>query len=141
MSPDQLVQRGLYLSCALKGDAIAVAGPDGLEAMLSLCRAGFDHVECARQATCAGADEACDLLLIVGPTTADTLADTVRRTARLLRDGGRLIAEVADRQAEGIIEPSLAAAGLRSHGLVADQSTCRLVVHTVTHIRPPRRTG
>src|SRR5271154_1310005 len=94
LSPEQVVQRALFLSSVQKRDLISVAGPDGLAAMISLCRAGYEHVECARQATCAGADEPCDLLLIVGAMGAEDLAETIRRTARLLRDGGMLIAQL-----------------------------------------------
>src|SRR5580704_687565 len=95
LSPDQVVQRALFLSPVRKEDLISVAGPDGLAAMISLCRAGYERVECARQATCAGADEACELLLIVGPMAADELAETIRRTARLLRDDGVLVAQLS----------------------------------------------
>jgi len=92
LSPEQVVQRALSLAHVRPTDLVTVAGPDGLAAMISLCRAGYERVECARQATCAGADEACELLLIVGPMAQDALAETARRTARLLRDDGVLIA-------------------------------------------------
>ena len=68
---------------------------------------------------------------------AGTLADTIRRTARLLRDGGRLIAQVSDPRFEAVIEPALAAAGRHSYGMVADNFTGRLVVNTVT--KTPKR--
>jgi hypothetical protein len=133
LSPEQVVQRARRLAAADTGDLVAVAGPDGLRAMVSLCRAGFDRVECAKQATCAGADEACDLLLIVGPMTAEALTDTIRRTGRLLRDGGRLIVQLADGEAQRVIAPALASVGLGAGGAVMDHAGGRLVMHTVAH--------
>jgi hypothetical protein len=141
LSPEQVVQRALFLSSAQKGDLISVAGPDGLAAMISLCRAGYERVECARQATCAGADEACDLLLIVGPMAADELADTIRRTARLLRDGGVLIAQLSGAAEEAVVRPALAARGLETNFTLADRSAGRLVMHKVLRAAQLRKTG
>jgi hypothetical protein len=74
VSPDE---RAIRLAAAHLDDQVSVAGPDGLAAMVSLCREGFDSVECARRATCAGADEKSDVLLIVGAMTGVEVADTV----------------------------------------------------------------
>jgi hypothetical protein len=139
LSPEQVVQRALFLSSAHKEDPISVAGPDGLAAMLTLCREGYEQVECVRQATCAGADEARDLLLIVGPTSAQELAETVKRTARLLRDDGVLIAQTSGAAEEASILPALAAAGLETQFSVIDRSAGRLVMHRVRHAAPMMR--
>ena len=141
LSPDQVVRRALFLSSAQKQDLISVAGPDGLAAMVSLCRAGYERVECARQATCAGADEACDLLLIVGPMEVDELAETIRRTARLLRDGGVLVAQLAGAAQEAVVRPALAAGGLESQFTLVDRSAGRLVMHTARRAAQLRKAG
>ncbi len=139
LSPDAVVQHAIRLASADTGDLVAVAGPDGLQAMISLCRAGFDRVECAKRATCAGADEACDLLLIVGPMTAEALADAIRRTARLVRDGGRLVVQLSSAEAQAVIAPALASVGLRASGAAMDHSGGRLAMHQVTHATIPLR--
>jgi hypothetical protein len=131
LSPDQVVQRALFLASVRKQDLISVAGPDGLAAMVSLCRAGYERVECARRATCAGADEACDLLLIVGPMEADELAETIRRTVRLLRNDGALVMQLAGPAQEAVVRPALASGGLASQFTLVDRSSGRLVMHTV----------
>jgi hypothetical protein len=141
LSPEQVVQRALLLSSAHKQDLISVAGPDGLDAMVSLCRAGYERVECARQATCAGADEACDLLLIVGPMNAEELGDTIRRTARLLRDGGVLIAQLSGSAEGAVVRPALAARGLDARFTLVDRSAGRLVMHIVTRAAQLRQVG
>jgi hypothetical protein len=141
LSPEQVVQRALFLSSVHKEDLISVAGPDGLAAMLTLCREGFDQVECVRQATCAGADEARDLLLIVGPMSVDELADTVKRTARLLRDDGVLIAQISGAAEEAVILPALAAAGFEAQFSLIDRSAGRLVLHRVRRAALMRRTA
>jgi hypothetical protein len=138
-SPDAIVERAVRLASVDGSDLVAVAGPDGLAAMISLCRAGFDRVECATKATCGGADEACDLLLIVGPMTGEALAETIRRTARLMRDGGRLVVQLPGAEALGVIAPALAGVGLRASGAVMDHPGGRLAMHQVTHAAAPLR--
>ncbi|MDR3506471.1 MAG: hypothetical protein P4L64_01090 [Caulobacteraceae bacterium] len=88
--PDPPLRRLLRLMGARPDQTISVAGPDALDLMISLCRAGYERVECARQATCAGADETSDLLILTGP--AEALGGLAARTAPLLRDGGVLAA-------------------------------------------------
>jgi hypothetical protein len=133
LSPDEVVRRALELAAVRQDDRVAVAGPDSLQAMISLCRAGFERVECAREATCSCADGACDLLLIVGPLTAEALAETLRRTARLLKDGGVLIAQLTGPEAQAAIHPALAKAGLSIGGQVIDCFAGRLVMLTASH--------
>jgi len=130
-SPEKIVQRALLLASIHRKDLISAAGPDGLAAMVSLCRAGYERVECARQATCVGADEQSDFLLILGRMTASDLADVIRRTARLLRDGGVLIIQVTGAGDEAAIRPALAAAGLEAPFTLVDRSVGRLVMHRV----------
>jgi len=84
--PEAPLQRLLRLAGAHPDQTITVAGPGSLELMIALCRAGYERVECARQATCAGADETSDLLILTGP--ADSLGGLAARTLPLLRDGG-----------------------------------------------------
>ena len=141
LSPEQVVQRALFLAGAHKDDLVSVAGPDGLAAMVSLCRAGFERVECARQATCAGADEGPDLLLIVGSLTPDDLAATVRRTARMLRDGGVLIAQLTAAGDDAVVRAALATLGLRASFSLTDRSAGRLVMHTVRRAAQLRKTA
>ncbi len=83
---DPSLDRLLRLAGARLGYSISVAGPASLEVMVALCRAGYARVECARQATCAGADETSDLLILTGP--ADSLGGLAARTLPLLRNGG-----------------------------------------------------
>jgi hypothetical protein len=128
---DACVERALFLSQAEKNDLISVAGPRGLVAMLSLCRAGFERVEFAREATCAAADEASDVLLVLGSMGADQLAAAIVRTARLLRDGGRLVAEIPGPGGESVVRAALAARGMEATLPLADSVTGRLLMITV----------
>ena len=131
LSPEQVVRRALALTAIHPDDHVCVAGPDSLAAMLSLCRAGFDHVECARQATCLGADDACDLLLVVGPMSPEESAALMRRTARLVRDGGRVAAQVADAAQQAAVRQALATAGFGVDFSLIDRAAGRMVVHTL----------
>jgi hypothetical protein len=125
-----VVMRALYLSGVGPHELICVAGPDGLEAMVKLCRAGYERVECARQATCAGAEERCDLLLVVGAMAPDELAATIRRTGRLLRDGGILAAQLRGPGDEQAARAALAALGMAAAATVFDRPSGRLVMLT-----------
>ena len=141
LSPEQVVRRALFLAGVQKEDLISVAGPDGLAAMVSLCRLGYERVECARQATCYGADEGADLLLIVGPMAPDELVQTIGRTARLLKDGGVLIAQLVGPAEEAAIRPTLAKLGFEAQFSLIDRSAGRLVTHTVRRVQPMRKVG
>jgi hypothetical protein len=128
---EDFIARALRLAGARRGDLISVAGPAALPAMLRLCEAGFQHVECAWRATCTIADGPRQLLLVVGPMDAEGLGRTVRLTARLLREGGLLVAELAREEDASAIEPALAALGRRgssngaAEGLVAMRAVSR----------------
>lgn len=84
--PSAPLQRLLRLCGVPAGQTISVAGAGSLEVMIALCRAGYDRVECARRATCAGADETSHLLILTGQP--ETLGGLAARTLPLLRDGG-----------------------------------------------------
>jgi hypothetical protein len=79
--------------------------------MLTLCRAGYEEAECVWRATSVLADRPRDLLLLVGPMDRETLGLNVRRTARLLREGGLLVAELATPQDTAIIAAALESQG------------------------------
>ncbi len=136
-SPAQVAARAAALTGAHPEDQISVAGPDGLEAMVSLCRLGFDKVECAiffpgsGAATCRGADEASDLLLIAGPMTGAELAQTVARTARLLREDGALAIQISHAGDEAAARVVLASLGLEATATLTDRACGRLAVFTV----------
>lgn len=130
-SPEQIVRKSLSLSNADRGGSISVAGPDSLAAMVSLCRDGFDHVECARQATSACADEASDLLLVTGLMSPEALSAVLHRTCRLLRDGGVLVVQLRYPRDDEAVRAALDATGMRIASTVFDLSAGCLVSHTV----------
>ena len=138
VSPEQIVQKSVILAKADKGQHISVAGPDSLDAMIALCRAGFDHVECARQATCACADEVSDVLLILGRQSPQALAAVLARTCRLLRDGGVLVVQLERPADAAVIRPSLEGAGRQVGSTVLDLASGCLVSHTVDRCGLPR---
>jgi hypothetical protein len=141
LSANEVVHRALYLASARKEDLIDVAGPDGLAAMVALCRAGYERVECARQSTCGGADEGGDLLLIMGRMDPGALAATVRRTARLLRDDGVMVVQLGGADEAAIVRPALAAAGLAPVFTLIDRSAGRLVMHRIRRATAMRRSA
>ena len=137
---DQKVRRAAFLARAHRGHAVSVAGPDGLEAAIALCRAGFDQVACARQAI--GAAEASDVLLFAGPMTRGELADTIARTGRLLRSGGAFVAQLAHPADDAVIRAALAVQGLAIAASRFDVAAGWLVAHRVERQTPrfdPRR--
>jgi len=139
VSPEEIVRKSIYLAQADRAERISVAGPDSLAAMVSLCRGGFDHVECARRSTCACADEASDLLLIAGLLGADDLADLLRRTGRLLRDGGVLVVQLRRPADDAGVRSVLRSMGLEASSTLVDLSAGCLVSHTVSRAAPPLR--
>ena len=141
VSPEQIVQKSAVLAKADKGQRISVAGPDSLAAMIALCRAGFDHVECARRATCACADEASDILLILGRQSPEELAAVLARTCRLLRDGGVLVVQLQRPGDAARIRPILGASGMRVGSTVFDLAAGCLVTHALERVGALRRAG
>ncbi|MGA0601891.1 hypothetical protein ACO2Q3_14385 [Caulobacter sp. KR2-114] len=140
-SPTQVVERAIALSAAHPTDLVSVAGPDGLAAMVALLRAGFERVECARQATCRGADEASDVLLIVGALSATELAALVARTARLLKDGGTLVVQLDRPAVDAPLRAALAATGFVAGPPVIDRACGCLAVRQVRRALPLRAAG
>lgn len=141
LSPEQVVGRALQLASARPSDLIVVAGPDGMKAMVALCRAGFERVEFACQSTCVGADEPADLLLIVGPMDPAALREAVRRTARVLRDEGVVVAQLTGPAAESAVKPALQTCGLQSDFTVIDRACGRLVLNRVRRAVAMRRSA
>lgn len=88
---DNTLDRMLDLAQATPLCAVAVAGPEAGDAMSGLWRRGYQRVEAARCATCPGADELCDILLVSGCPRAEAAADLVTRTRAMLRTGGLAI--------------------------------------------------
>jgi hypothetical protein len=131
VSPEQIVQKSVFLANADRRGAVSVAGPDSLAAMISLCRDGFDQVECARQATCVCADGASDVLLIAGLMSAEELDGVLRRTCRLLRDGGALVVQLRRPKDDAVVRAALGAMGLQIASTLIDVSAGCLVSHTV----------
>ena len=131
VSPEQIVQKSVILARADKAQHVSVAGPDSLEAMVALCRAGFDHVECARQATCACADEVSDVLLILGRQSPQDLAALISRTLRLLRDGGVLVVQVERPGDAAGIPQIIGEHSMQVDSTVLDLGAGFLVSHTV----------
>ncbi len=130
--PSPLVDRMLHLAGADAGQAVSVAGPASLAALIALCRKGFDKVSCARQATCQGADEASDVLLISGPCSSQALADVLGRTARLLKDGGVLVVHEHDLDDDQLIRGTLEGLGRQTEWCVHDLADACLVAFKVT---------
>jgi hypothetical protein len=126
--PNPVVRRCIDLANADRRRAVTVAGPSGLEAMIALCREGFDHAEFVRQATCLSADGATDILMIVGRPSARELAVLLRRTCRLLGEGGFLVVELRHTRDDEVVRAALSASGLT---IVATRAAGRLVGHSV----------
>jgi hypothetical protein len=131
--PEEIVRQSVALANIDRHQLVSVAGPGSLAAMVSLCRDGFEHVECARQATCSCADQASDVLLVVGLMPADELAAVLRRTCRLLRDGGVLVVQ-RPRSNEDTVRVVLQAMGLAIGATTFDLAAGRLAAHTVHRI-------
>jgi hypothetical protein len=121
------------------GQAVGVAGPGSLEVMISLCRAGWERVECALQATCAGADDTSDLLILSGPPEA--LGALTARTAKLLKDGGVLVATLSRVEDDVPIRAALLAKGMTILQTTLDTSSGLVVAHRVARAAPLARTG
>jgi hypothetical protein len=132
VSPEQLVQSSISLAHADRRARVSVAGPDGLAAKVSLCRGGFERVECVSQATRASAEKASDVLLIAGPLSPDELSALLQRTCRLLRDGGELVVQLTLPSDDQSVRSVLERNALMIASTVFDLSAGCLVSHTVT---------
>jgi hypothetical protein len=139
VSPAQIVEKSVYLAHADKARRVSVAGPDSLAAMIELCREGFEQVECARQATCACADEASDVLLIAGLMPMDDLTTLVQRTCRLLGDSGVLVVQLRTPGEDAAVRATLEAQGMSITSTLVDVSAGCLVTHTLERAAAPRQ--
>lgn len=136
-----MVQKSISLAKADRYGRVSVAGPDGLEAMISLCRSGFEHVECARQATCSSADDASDVLLIAGPLNLGELSAVLQRTCRLLRDGGVLVVQLKMPSDDQTVRAVLERNALSIASTLFDLSAGCLVSHAVRRPAALRKAG
>ncbi|HEY2659216.1 MAG TPA: hypothetical protein VGI79_05800 [Caulobacteraceae bacterium] len=127
--PEPPLQRLLHLTRVRPDQAISVAGPDSLAVMIELCRAGYSRVQCARQATCAGADETSDLLILTGP--AEALGGLAARTAPLLRNGGVVAAWLERTEDDPPIRAALLVHGMEITTSTLDASGDLAVIHRV----------
>ncbi len=135
--PPQFWRRLARLAGATADQAISVAGPHSLDAMVALCRAGYVRVECARQATCACADDLSDVLIVDGADGDDALAERLQRTLRLMRDGAVLAIRLPSRRAQRAVYDRLAEAGLQVTGC-AHADGGALAAFTVRRRQPLR---
>jgi len=139
--PEAVAARALELAGGASPGRVTVAGPGALAAMLGLCRAGCEEVQCAADLNCAASYEPCDLLLIVGALAPAELAETVRRTGRLLRDGGRLAVQARRPEDAPAIRTALAAVRLEAEVTLVDRSPARLLVLAVRRAPPLLEAG
>jgi len=130
--PDPALQRILRLAAARRDQTVSVAGPGSLDVMIALCRAGYDRVECARQATCAGADETSHLLILTGP--AQDLGGLAARTLPLLRDGGVVAAKLVGLEDDAPIRGALLVRGMEIMTSSVDKAGGPVVAHRIRRI-------
>ena len=132
MSDGEGVSRRLVkLSRANAHDLVSVAGPSALDLLSLLCRDNFERVQCARQATCGAANDASDVLIVVGPLSASSLSEQLQRTLRLLRDGGVLAVQLAHLDDDVALQHWIEAHGLEIASTVFDLSHEILVAHAL----------
>ena len=127
--PESPLERLLRLAGARPDQTITVAGPDSLEMTVALCRAGYGRVECARQATCAGADETSDLLILTGPM--ESLGGLAARTLPLLRNGGVVAAWLDRVEDDPPIRGAVLVRGMEVITSVLDRHERLVVAHRV----------
>jgi len=135
---EDVSRRLVNLSRAASDDLVSVAGPCALDLLSLLCRANFERVQCARQATCGAADDASDVLILVGQVGASALPEQLQRTMRLLRDGGVLAVQLGELDDDIVLQRWLENHGFEVSSTVFDLSHDVLVAHTVSR-RPALR--
>jgi hypothetical protein len=128
---EDLSRRLVNLSRANADDLVSVAGPSALDLLSLLCRDNFERVQCARQATCAAANDSSDVLILAGPVSRGALTEQLQRTVRLLRDGGVLAVQLNDLDDDLALQRWLEACGFEVASTVFDLSHEVLVAHTV----------
>ena len=130
--PGGAIRRVVALSRAKKDDLISVAGVQGLEVLGLLCRSGFERVQCARYATCGGADGLSDTLILAGASGLDALSLELEHTLKLLKSGGTLALQLQSFDEDGELQSRLLALGYDIVCTVFDLSHEVLVRHTVS---------
>ncbi len=135
---EDVSRRLVNLSRAASDDVVSVAGPRALDLLSLLCRGNFERVQCARQATCGAANDASDVLILVGDVSASALPEQLQRTLRLLRDGGVLAVQLGDLDDDIVLQRWLENHGFDVASTVFDLSHEVLVAHTV-YRRPALR--
>jgi hypothetical protein len=128
---EDLSRRLVNLSRACADDLVSVAGPSALDLLSLLCRDNFERVQCARQATCAAANDSSDVLILAGPASPSALTEQLQRTVRLLRDGGILAVQLNDLDDDIALQRWLETHGFDVASTVFDLSHEVLVAHTV----------
>ncbi len=128
---EDVSRRLVNLSRASADDLVSVAGPSAIDLLSLLCRDNFERVQCARQATCAAANDASDVLILAGPASPSALTEQLQRTARLLRDGGVLAVQLNELDDDIALQRWLEAHGFDVASTVFDLSHEVLVAHTV----------
>ncbi len=137
----ELFKRLIQLSRANKEGLVSVAGPKGIEALSVLCREDFQRVQCAREATCGGADDASDALIFAGVLKGKELISQVQRTLRLLRDDGVLALQLDQLDDDCDLQNCLQASGFEVNSAVFDLSHEVLVAHHVSRRAALQKTG
>jgi hypothetical protein len=122
-------RRLVNLSRATSHDIISVAGPASLDLLSLICRDNFERVQCARQATCAAANDASDVLIMVGRMSGCVLPEQLQRTVRLLRDGGVLAVQLTHLDDDVALQRWLDDHGFDVASTVFDLSHEVLVAH------------
>ena len=108
--PIGLADRHLRACGVRPENSITLAGRDGLEAQLWLCRHRYSAVNHVTGQAC-GAERA-DVVLLTDKIAARDVEDAVRRARRLLADGGWLVTWSRDTgRADDPVHDVLAAAG------------------------------
>lgn len=134
VSVGDVVRRAVWLGRLSAAQSVSVAGPDGLEAMLALCRAGFDQV--TYSCGSGGFAEASDALLITGPMSRRDLAASLAASGRVLRHGGVLVAQLGHPADDAVVREALAAQALSVTGSRFDVALGWLVSHRLERQAP-----
>ena len=127
----EVLRRLVRLARARPDDLISVAGPQGGQALSLLCRDGFERVQCAREATCGGVQDASDALILAGGCPMESLTRQARRTVGLLRDGGMLVVQLNQLDDDLDLQRSLEGCGYEITATVFDLSHEVLAAHRV----------
>ena len=105
---------------------MAVVGARGLDALVVLCREGFQHVTCC----CSGAPGACGersgVLLVAGPLADVALAAALHAAAPALAQEASVVVELAGDAQREVVERALTGAGFEVRAEAGDRSAPEL---------------